>query len=214
MTLLDVANPKIHSTKFAAELAFTDTYHRHMDDHPAIREAHCLKTQFEHLFDPIRPGDLFAGRTHYLAVGFGLEDAAGGPVYYCYPDRFGQDPSELPPDVRDMLEFWKTEATINGKLVHSLPADTLQATSNHIAEMGGRLSGTLLNFEKLTRLGLPGLRDGGHRRARQDTATCLIYQGMDMALDLLAEVIRRYAADTAHLAKRQGMSRAKETISK
>ena len=39
-----------------------------------------------------------------------------------------------------MIDFWKTEATIAGKLIQRLPPETLQATSNHIAEMMGRFS--------------------------------------------------------------------------
>ena len=33
---------------------------------PALREAYCLQALMPHLFDAIQPGDLFAGRTHYL----------------------------------------------------------------------------------------------------------------------------------------------------
>ena len=93
---------RTHTDKFALELAFTETYRQHIHDHPAIREAHCLRAQFKHLFDPIRPGDLFAGRTHYLPVGFGLEDAAGGrfttatPPVSCPILSFFQKKSDSP----------------------------------------------------------------------------------------------------------------------
>ena len=192
-----------HTANFEAEQAFTQSYRQHIHDHPAIREAYCLRAQFEHLFDPIRPGDLFAGRTHYLPVGFGLEDAAGGPVYYCYDARILPGLETLPADQRqrilEMLEFWKTEATIAGKLIPRLPPETLKATTNHIAEMMGRLSGTLLDYVKLTKIGLPGLR-AEIRTAREQNGDLPLYTGMDMALDLLINVITSYKGQANELA--------------
>ncbi len=184
---------------FALELAFTATYQRHQNDDPALREAHCLRVLMPLLFDPPRPGDLFVGRMHYPAVGFGLELACGGPIYYCHADQILPRLDELQPDeraqVQAMLDFWKDEATIEGRLLRRLPEETLKATSNHVAEMGGRLAGTLLNFEKLVRLGVPGLR-AELRKARQTNGGLPLYQAMEMALDLFVEVIHNYAAQT------------------
>ena len=141
MALFDSPTTMTRSDDFAVELEFTETYRQHILDHPAIREAHCLRAQFAHLFDPIRPGDLFAGRTHYLPVGFGLEDAAGGPIYYCYGDRILPGLSLLPEEERqpilDMLDFWKAEATIAGKLIARLPArDTQSHLQPHCRDDG------------------------------------------------------------------------------
>ncbi len=159
--------------------------------------------QFGHLFDPIHPGDLFAGRTHYLPIGFGLEDAAGGPVYYCYASRlqpaFELLPESEQPPILDMLDFWKSEATISGKLIQRLPPDVLKATSNHIAEMMGRLSGTLLDYEKLTRIGLPGLR-AEIQVGRAHNGDLPLYTAMEMALDLLVDVAKSYAKQARSLA--------------
>ena len=189
--------------KFAVELAFTGTYRQHLHDHPAIREAHCLRAQFAHLFDPIRPGDLFAGRTHYLPVGFGLEDAAGGPAYYCYDSRILPELDFLSEQERhpilDMLAFWKTEATLAGKLITRLPPRIRKATSNHIAEMMGRLSGTLLDYEKLTRIGLPGL-SAEIQAGRDQNGDLPLYTAMEMALELLKDVIKSYQEQARSLA--------------
>jgi pyruvate-formate lyase len=203
MTVFDPHNTMVSTGEFSAELAFTRTYRHHLHDDPAIREAHCLQAQFEHLFDPIRPGDMFAGRTHYLPVGFGLEDAAGGPVYYCYDERILPDLQELSEEeqkpILEMVEFWQSESTIRGKLIRQLPAETLAVTSNHIAEMMGRLSGTLLDYKKLARIGLPGLRTEIHA-AKKQNGNLPLYTGMEMALDLLEEVIHSYAQQARTLA--------------
>jgi len=184
---------------FALELAFTETYQRHLKDDPALREAHCLRVLMPPLFDPPQPGDLFVGRMHYPAVGFGLELACGGSIYYCHAEQIQPRLDELQPDeraqVQAMLNFWKDEATIEGHLLRRLPEETRRATSNHVAEMGGRVAGTLLNFEKLVRLGVPGLR-AELRKARQVNGNLPLYQAMEMALDLFVEVIHNYAAQT------------------
>jgi len=98
-----------------------------------------------------------------------------------------------------MIEFWKDEATIAGKLVRRLPPETLQATSNPIAEMMGRLSGTLLNYEKLVWIGLPGLRKEIQAGRRQN-GDLPLYTGMQMALDLLDDIINGYAKQVRGLA--------------
>jgi pyruvate-formate lyase len=184
---------------FALELAFTETYKTHLDDDPAIREAHCLRTLMPHLFDSPQADDCFVGRTHYPAVGFGLEDAAGGAIYYCNADKILKEIDSLSIDqqekVRAMIKFWETEATIEGHLIRRLPSETLKATSNHVAEMMGRVAGTLLGFEKLVRMGIPGLR-AEIQSARKVNGDLPLYTAMDMALDLFVDVINNYAAQT------------------
>ncbi len=180
---------------FALELAFTETYRAHQHDDPALREAHCLKLLAPQLFDPPQPGELFVGRLHYPAVGFGLEPAAGGSMYYCQSEAIRARLAEAgdPAPLLDMLGFWENESTIGGYLPRALPPDVLKATTNHVAEMFGRLSGTLLDFDRLVRLGIPGLRRE-IQAARQINGDLPLYTGMHMALDTLVEVICQYAA--------------------
>ncbi|MEZ5277240.1 MAG: hypothetical protein R3F07_12735 [Opitutaceae bacterium] len=69
---------------FEFELHFTETYKAHQGDHPAVREAACLRVLLPHLLGPISENDDFAGRIDsYPLVGLGLEQATGGPGYYC-----------------------------------------------------------------------------------------------------------------------------------
>src|SRR5512142_2956378 len=169
--------------KFALELEFTETYQRHLDDDPAIREAYCLRMLMPRLFDPPQPGDCFVGRIHYPAVGFGLEPAAGGSIYYCRADEIRKELDPLAVGEREqvqaMLKFWETESTIDGHLVRALRPETLQATTNHIAEMMGRVSGTLPDFEKLVRLGIPGLREE-IKVGRKVNGDLPLYTALDM----------------------------------
>ncbi len=181
---------------FSLELKFTKTYKQYQNADPAIREIQCLKTLLPDLYDAPLPGDLFVGRMHYPAVGFGLELAAGGPVYYCHAEPILSRLNTLSPDIQQevlgMLAFWEKEATIEGQLIRRLPEDTRKATSNPVAEMGGRLAGTLLDFDTLVRQGISGLR-GKINKASQIHGDLPLYQAMNMALDLLVDVILHYA---------------------
>jgi pyruvate-formate lyase len=203
----------VHSTMLALERAFTDAYRQNIDQPPAIREARCLNVLYPALFSPIRSGDLLAGRIdRYPLVGFGLELASGGPGYYCHAEsiRRGLAQAEgIAPDettlAEEMIAFWQSETTVHGKLLHRLPQETLRATSNVIAEMGGRLSGAVIDFDKLTRLGLPGLRREVTRSAAlaATEAETSLYAGMFQALVVFENAMRWYtvhAREQAQLA--------------
>jgi pyruvate-formate lyase len=164
--------------------------------------------------------------TTYPNVGLGLELASGGPFYYCntekiqqlieqadtgvemavsvrHGDRWIQKPvnrEDLDASTRkrieDMLAFWEKERTIRGKLIRMLPEDVKEGTTNRIASMGGRLAGPMLDFEKLARVGLPGLaREVAACREQAESAGrgVEIYDGMQVALELLVDTCRRYA---------------------
>jgi pyruvate-formate lyase len=192
---------------FTHELSFTHTYQSHIHDHPAVREAHCLRAQFPALFEPIRMDserqDLFAGRISYRPVGFGLELASGGPGFYCHEDQIRPHLDTLDPDERaaieEMLIFWRSEATIEGHLNAKMTPELKRDTQNRIADMGGRLAGSVLDFAKLTRLGIPGLRSEIADVKKHNLQGIDLYIGMEMALDLLCDVIAQYAAQARQM---------------
>ncbi len=206
-------NP-VTTTLFELERAFTQTYQANLDQPAALREARCLEVQFSAIFSPIRPGDLFAGRIdRYPLVGFGLEQASGGPGFYCYPNEIRAAmvehdlTSAEQAGLEEMLSFWESETTIAGRLLSRLPEEMRSATSNVIAGMFGRLSGAVIDFDRLARLGLPGLRAEvaqGQSRAGQAGEDKQLFAGMRTALDLFESVIRRYAAQAREQAARTG----------
>jgi pyruvate-formate lyase len=193
---------------YTHELAFTHTYQEHLRDHPAIREAHCLRAQFPALFEPIRMDsarrDLFAGRISYRPVGFGLELASGGPGFYCHEDQICPHLAELDPaertKVEAMLDFWREEATIAGRLQAKLSPELKAATENRIAEMGGRLAGSVLDFAKLIRIGIPGLREEIAQSQAVNPQASGLYTAMSMSLDLLCDSMAQYAAQARQMA--------------
>jgi pyruvate-formate lyase len=207
----DYAEVKVLSNveNFDLELEFTDAYRKNIDQHIAIREARCLQALFPRVFQDIQPGEIFAGRTVYRQIGFGLENASGGPGYYCYESNLRSEieSSNIDPETRDRLEeaitLWSNESTIDGMLVGSLPKDVKIYTTNEIASMGGRLAGVMMDYQKLMQIGIPGLMDEvmrGKIKASKSDGDVQLFEGMQMALELLVDICNRYAAQARQLA--------------
>ncbi|MGE5557506.1 MAG: pyruvate formate lyase family protein [Bacillota bacterium] len=204
----------------AGELEFTETYRKYQNAHPAVREVNCLRSMFPYYFQKIRHGDLFAGRVKYGLVGFGLENTNGGSLYFCKFNKIRRLMDQMQPDeacakkVQDMLDFWRDEVFMDdevpantpitrGKIIRALPPDVFSATSNTVANMGGRLAGTCINYEKLMRIGLPGLkREITHhmKLAEQSGGDVELYQAMLTAAETLADICRQYAVQARELA--------------
>jgi pyruvate-formate lyase len=200
-------------TNFTVEWTFTETYRRYQHEHPAIREAMCLRAQYPAVFRPIQDGDLLAGRVAYAAVGFSPQEAGIGLGYYCDYGRLrkGLAAGELTPaergQVEEMLEFWgreataaKTRAAFPAQLQEWLPTDDWQ---NHpgVAYPLYRVTGGYLDFDKLIRLGLPGLRaeiQAAMDRSAPETAP--LYQGMLLSLDVILDSCAAYEAQAVDLA--------------
>ncbi len=196
------------------ELAFTETYIANRQEHIAIREARCLEQG--RLLYPIREGDLFAGRhmkaaldPDGLLVGFGLEHDDSGRIYYCDFDRLrqavgGLDDPRYRRRCEEMLAFWEREDT-QTRYLEALPEDVRRATRNSIANKGIRLAGVLLDYDRLMRLGLPGLRREVRRHhtaaVAGDGRAPRFYEGMLMALDLLERTCRLYAEEARRMAR-------------
>lgn len=202
-------------------IEFTEVYKKYSNYPKAIREAMCLKKQFEYYFTEIREGDLFAGRIEYPPVGFGLEPAAGGSVYYCRREKLLQLAEELnnqeeKEKIFEVIEFWSQEMFFDhdinigepakyGKLLKKLPKDLYEATTNSIAEMWARLSGTCIDYDKLLKLGLPGLIEEVKRyrnKALEKGLDTSFYDGALIVLNEICEVMRRYSFQAKELAKK------------
>jgi pyruvate-formate lyase len=199
---------------FDLDLKFTETYRRYQNEPLAIREAQCLRVLFPETFCPLQPGDLFAGRLRIGTVGFGLEQDSGGLAGFGICRWDGEETADrliessgIQGDylrqVRDMLEFWKKETTFN-KYTERLPADLKRALSGEVGNVSCfRLSGVLLDFDKLVHRGIPGLVEDVqvHRtRAAHAGRDTNFYDGMQMALDLFVYVCRHYAHQAEALA--------------
>lgn len=199
-----------------AELHFTETYRRYREAPAALREARCLAAQAPALFQPIEEGDLLAGRIRPPLVGFSPDEwgtCAFG--YYHLPQAIREAAQEhgLGPEMRaraeEMIAFWDEESTAAKlrrayppEMARYLPEDDWMNTHG-VAFPLYRLTGGTVDNGKLVRLGLPGLRAEVEERRQQaeaDGEDTALFEGMAIALGVLAGVCRRYEAEARALA--------------
>lgn len=188
---------------------FTDTYKKHLGEHPAVREAACLKTQYPALVGPIKPDDLFAGsqaegRVTYLGVLWWARmpgrPGPGKQGGYCFDfsalERYGDNPADRAV-LEELTEFWLKENTC-AKIFDKYSEDdeTFTGLTNPI--IGGGCGMCLVpDLDRLVRRGIPGLyQDVDGRIARSGKSTDLDFlKGLRAVLDILCDVFRHYAAE-------------------
>lgn len=204
---------------FKTELKFTEVYKKHINDHPAIREAKCLAAQYPDYFTEIKDNDLFAGRIQHGRVGFSIDE--WGPTafaYYCQFEEIENDlKSALYTDderkkIHEMMEFWKNEDTSEKlrkaypqKMAQYLPSDDWMNTSG-IAFPLYRLTGGNINFKKLLEIGIPGLYkeiESNKNSALQNGKDEKFYEGMKLAVDVLVDVCNHYEKQASEKAALQ-----------
>lgn len=193
-----------YDAPLSLERELTQLHRALSDAPPAERELAFLRIQIPAMRQPISADDLFAGRVHYPLVSFSPEP--GGLGYACREEAIRQllddgvvDPSEHG-EIEDLLAYWKTHSTAARTraaypplLARTLPTDAWTRDSA-IAYPLYRLGGTVLDYAKLLRLGVPGLR--AQIQARRATATAQqarFLDGLEGMLEILDESLHHYA---------------------
>ncbi len=187
-------------------LRFTEAYQHYADD-PAQREIACMRIQYPLWMLPIEEGDLLAGRGEFdQEIGFtpqALINKFGYFIDISKAETLLADP-DLTPENRtafaELTDYWKTEETVvrlrkryPEAMRRLLPSDDWQGEAG-IAFPLYRMSGTQLDFDKLLRRGLPGLR----REAQELSATAgteekrSFYRNILAGFDLFVEVAAYY----------------------
>ena len=212
---------------FETELKFIETYKLYKNEHPAIREAMCLKVQYPAFFSEIREEDLFAGRIKNTLVGITPDE--WGPTafgYYCLKDRILEELKNSGPDektkgkVLEMVEFWDIEST-SAKLRAAYPEEMAKylPSDNWMGEPGiafplYRMTGGNVNWEKLLKLGIPGLINEVEEyriKAKEQNKDYKFFEAMKIALDVLVEVCNFYSLQAKDLiSKTQDKDRRQE----
>lgn len=199
---------------FSMELNFTDAYRKNINEHTAIREARCHQSQFPAILTEIQEKDRLAGRTFWGWVGFSPHNAPGGAAYgyFCHEQKIieaierGNIPLEQRDGVHEMLHFWKketskakVEAAFTEKMLPVLFRDEIVSLPYNfkpmIAQPIYRMAGVFVDYEKLLRLGIPGLiteitayRDN----SKVSGGDWQLYEGMLIALDVFKDSCRHY----------------------
>jgi pyruvate-formate lyase len=197
------------------ELAISASHREHEGDHPAVRERAVLGVQFPACLQPIREGDLFAGRVYYPLVSFGPEP--GGLGYACRESAIREvlkrpDISqETAAEAEEMLAYWRgrttearTRAAYPPELARTLPSDAYTSDSA-IAFPLYRIGGTVLDYGRLLRVGLPGLIAEARERESSADAEGSTYLASTVgALGIILDSCETYARQADSLAAATG----------
>ena len=222
----DQKRPRIHDDhSFAPELSFTAAYREHIDAHPAVREGWCLRAQVPHILGPIEPHDLLAGRIEPALVGFTPDEWGSCAFgYYALASKIDEalERSDVSPgrrrDVEAMRDFWMLENTA-AKVRAAYPEDLdrLLPSDDWMGEPGigfplYRLTGGTVDYDKLLRWGIPGLKsriDRALRRAHSAGRDTALYDGMRLAVGALTDACRSYEREARRqIVGAQGLRRS------
>ena len=144
--------------------AYTNAHKGSKGEDKAKREINCLKTIFPTMFRSIEENDLLAGRLDFLPIGFGSVTSVGGVGHYCVFHKLRAFQKELKSDeekkrVDALYEYWQD---------HDVKTIYCQDVLNDITTgrfidcdypfmATARLSGMMLNYQKLMKKGIDGL---------------------------------------------------------
>lgn len=163
-----VKNPR---KDLSFEIAFTKAYReaKRNHSHPARIELECLKAQYPAILMPIEDEDVLAGRIQFGLIGYGIQGQTGGTGYYIDEPRvtealeFQAGNAKYREDLHDLLTFWKARNTYE-IVFRNTPEDiravipTEQWKTQPVpASPIIRMAGAYIDFDKLVRIGIPGL---------------------------------------------------------
>lgn len=201
-----VKNPR---KDLSFEIAFTKAYKeaKLKYSHIAQIELAAMEAQFPAIMHEIEDGDLFAGRIQMGIVGLGAQHQSGGFCYYAdlakiaylLANQTGNQ--KYREDLHDMLTFWYAERT-DAKILAAVPEDIRDVLYTDVWENDPlpatpilRMSGSYPNFDKLTQVGLPGLkaeiRDCVEREKQRD-GDVVLYECMIGAVELIEKCCLYY----------------------
>ena len=197
--------------------------------HPAQVEAACLRAQFPAILHPIQDEDLIAGRIQMGLVGLGIQHQTGGFGYYINQENVADElergigNAKYREDLHDVLTYWKGRNT-NGIVLRNMPEDIRQAlvsdewrTMPLPASPILRMAGAYIDFDKLVRIGIPGLRaevTSYREKALSEDGDVVLYDSMLDVLDLVVELCAHYAAQARALAAAADDKRRRTQLAK
>ena len=195
---------------------FTTCYRSFGMEEIEQREAACVNVQLKGRVRPIQTGDLFAGRMDQMPIGFTPQSKGTGMGYCIHPDidKMLISREELNPGSREVLEqilvFWQEEGTVY-KSRRKMPEEVKKAIPSELYYLESgvafslyRMSGVQMDYPKLIKLGLPGLREEIAEYKKQyfsDAKKMALYSAMESVLDSFAELCLFYSGQAFALAR-------------
>ena len=189
---------------------YTKTHQETEGESKEIREIKCLRVLCPRMFRKIEEKDLLAGRYDALPIGFGCVTSVGGVGHYCIFNKLETFKQQLNDDqkqrVDTLMNYWEkrdTKAQFVNKYMDGVIMNAFSNASYACPVAGGiRLSGMMLDYNKLVAKGIKGLRE--EIDFRDDGDGNKFYEACRLALDLFSDCCD-YLADEAE--------KDKETVS-
>lgn len=183
--------------------AYTETHRRLLGYPTYVRELACLRVLYPVTFRHVEDEDLVVGRTDALPVGFGCVTSIGGVGHYCSFAKLAQlrnsCESERDKERLNAIEsYWDKHDTRSIFFEDQLAEHTIGkfVDGRFPVVVTARLSGTMLNYERLVKLGIPGMRSLLHDRMKEAKAEDEkgLLEAFNGCLDILSETIRHHIA--------------------
>lgn len=128
------------------------------------REVACLRVLYPALLRSIEPQDLIAGRLDFLPIGFGCVTSVGGVGHYCVFHKLTKFKEQLPqsehPRVDALYAYWLDHDLKTKYCKDALKDDIVGMfiDCDYPLIATARLSGMMLDYRTLMKLGIGGLR--------------------------------------------------------
>lgn len=196
--------------------ALTGTHRRFRDAHPARLEAECFKVMYPAMLLDVAGTDCLAGRADVLPLGLGHQYTNGefGFVINKVWFRKAMADEALPEEDRARLktlwDYWSTRNTIAKAEDRQPPSEKrymqFPTWSDGPATLlpSYRIAGLNLDYEKLLRLGLPGLiAEVRRKRECAEYRDDALFDGIVSSLEIVPDVFLWYADRIAHAAERE-----------
>jgi len=180
-----------------------------------IREVECLKVLYPRLFRNIEPGDLIAGRLDFLPIGFGCVTSLGGVGHYCVFGKLRQFQNNLEGDekrqVDELYDYWLDHDLKTKYCKDVLTEDTIGRfiDCDYPLIATARLSGMMLDYQKLLDLGIGGLRNQIEERLDRDQGNSFLTAALS-CLDLFVLCARHLSEMALRQAEKEGSQRKSE----
>lgn len=226
MNNFKVNNPR-NNLQF--EIDFTNAHRQIVSKykHPAEIEAACLRAQFPAILHPIQEEDLIAGRIQMGLLGFGIQHQTGGFGFYIDEEKITDElecsngSAQYREDLHDILTYWKGRDTTR-IIMRNIPESikpaifsdewrTLPLPACPIL----RMAGAYIDFDKLIKIGLAGLKTevkGFRETVIKDNGDVVLYNSMLDTLSLVEEVCHYYELQARELLLTASEKRKTELI--
>lgn len=171
--------------------AYTKAHQEGSTFDKAQREVNCLNVLFPALFRSIEEDDLIAGRLDFLPIGFGSVTSIGGVGHYCVFHKLREFKESLQSleeknRVDVLYDYWQ-EHDVKSIYCQDVLNDTTTGRfidCDYPFMATARLSGMMLDYKKLMKYGILGLKKLITYREQNTFLTCSL-----QSLDILQHVI-------------------------